>query len=138
MKVRVYHSNGLENNFYQSQEYVMQYIDTDVNEEYGHPEDIEANIINIHDDIEYQTVLGIGGALSDSAANAWKSMPENMQDRLIEAYFDRAKGIGYNFGRLSIASCDFSTEDYTYVREYDETLDSFDISHDKKAVFPMI
>ncbi len=138
MKVRVYRSNGLENNLYQSQEYVMQYIDTDVNEEYGHPGDVETKILNVHDDIEYQTVLGIGGAFSDSAATAWKSMPEDMQEKLIEAYFDDDKGIGYNFGRLSIGSCDFSTEDYTYVRECDETLDSFDISHDKKAVFPMI
>ena len=56
MKARVYRSNGLENNLYQSQEYVMPYIDTDVNEEYGHPNDVEANILNIHDDIEYQNL----------------------------------------------------------------------------------
>ena len=138
MQVTIYRSDTNEQKLCRSEKYNMQYIDTDVNEVYGHPDDIEANIINIHDDIEYQTVLGIGGAFSDSAANAWKNMPEKMQDRLIEAYFDRAKGIGYNFGRLSIASCDFSTEDYTYVDEGDETLDTFDISHDKKAVFPMV
>ena len=138
MQVTVYRSDAVEQKLCRSEEYDMLFIDTDVCETYGHPGDIEANIINIHDDIEYQTVLGIGGAFSDSAANAWKSMPENMQDRLIEAYFDRAKGIGYNFGRLSIASCDFSTENYTYVDEGDETLDTFDISHDKKAVFPMV
>ena len=40
MKARVYRSNGLENNLYQSQEYVMPYIYTDVNEEYGHPNDV--------------------------------------------------------------------------------------------------
>lgn len=138
MKVLVYRSDAFRNNLSKSKECDMPYVDTDVNEVYGHPGDIEGNVLNIHDDIEYQTVLGIGGAFTDSAANAWKSMSENMQNKLIEAYFDSEKGIGYNFGRLSIASCDFSTEDYTYVEEGDETLDSFDISHDKKAVFPMV
>ena len=138
MRVTIYRSDTIEQKLCRSEEYDMLFIDTDVCETYGHPDDIESNIINIHDDIEYQTVLGIGGAFSDSAANAWKNMPKKMQDRLIEAYFDRENGIGYNFGRLSIASCDFSTEDYTYVDEGDETLDTFDISHDKKAVFPMV
>jgi len=136
--IKIYRSDTIEKKICMTMECDMPYVDTDVNEIYGHPGDIEGNIINIHDDIEYQSVLGIGGAFSDSAANAWKNMPENMQEKLIEAYFDSEKGIGYNFGRLSIASCDFSTEDYTYVNEGDETLDSFDISHDKRAVFPMV
>lgn len=138
MRVRVYCSDGKENKLCNLGEHDMPYVNTDINEVYGHPGDVEANLLNIHDDIEYQTVLGIGGAFSDSAATAWKNMPEAMQEKLIEAYFDDEKGIGYNFGRLSIASCDFSTEDYTYVREGDETLESFDVSHDKKAVFPMV
>jgi glucosylceramidase len=138
MEVMIYRSDSINKKLNRSEKYTMPYVDTDVNEFYGHPGDIEANIINIHDDIEYQTVLGIGGAFSDSAATAWQNMPKNKQEQLIEAYFDSEKGIGYNIGRLSIASCDFSTEDYTYVTEGDQTLDSFDISHDKKAVFPMV
>ena len=138
MIMKAYRSDSTEKRICMSAECDMPYVDTDVNEIYGAPGDIEGSIINIHDDIEYQTVLGIGCAFSDSAASAWKSMPENAQKKLIEAYFDREKGIGYNFGRLSIGSCDFSTEDYTYVEEGDETLESFDISHDKKAVFPMV
>jgi len=138
MRITVFRSDTVEKRFCRSAECEMPYINSDVNEEYGHPNDIEGKVINIHDDIEYQTVLGIGGAFTDSAATAWKNMPVAMQEKLIEAYFDSEKGIGYNFGRLSIASCDFSTEDYTYVEEGDETLDSFDISHDKKAVFPMV
>ena len=81
MQVTVYRSDTNEQKLCRSEKYNMPYIDTDVNEAYEHPEDIEANIINIHDDIEYQTVLGIGGAFSDSAANAWKNMPENMQEK---------------------------------------------------------
>jgi len=138
MKATIYLSNDANKKISLEQNVDMPFIDTDVNTVYGHPGDIEANLINIHDDIEYQTVLGIGGAFTDSAATAWQNMPKDKQEKLIEAYFDREKGIGYNIGRLSIASCDFSTEDYTYVAEGDQTLDSFDISHDKKAVFPMV
>lgn len=138
MKATLYRSDGNGKKLEKDGVFEMPYVNTDVNEQYGHPGDIEANLINIHDDVEYQTVLGIGGAFSESAASAWQAMPKREQARLIEAYFDKEKGIGYNFGRLSIASCDFSTEDYTYVQEGDQTLESFDISHDKKAVFPMV
>lgn len=138
MKATIYYSDHNGKKLQKDGAFEMPYVNTDVNEEYGHPKDIEANLINIHDELEYQTVLGIGGAFSDSAASAWKAMPQNMQEKFIEAYFDKEKGIGYNLGRLSIASCDFSTENYTYVEEGDQTLVSFDISHDKKAVFPMV
>ncbi len=102
------------------------------------PDDVEGNIINVRDDIEHQIVLGIGGAFSDSAANAWPNMPKDIQENLIESYFDSEKGIGYNFGRFSIVGCDFSIEDYTYVSEGNEALESFDVSHDPKAVFPTV
>ena len=90
--------------------------------------EIEKNICKF---VEEGKNLYLHSAIPGNGKSSWSL-------RLIEAYFDRAKGIGYNFGRLSIASCDFSTEDYTYVDEGDETLDTFDISHDKKAVFPMV
>ena len=118
--------------------YPMEKNVPDIIEAQNHPGDIEANLITIHPDVEYQTYGGMGGAFTDAAAHAWLAMPQDKQDELIRAYFDRENGIGYTFGRLSIASCDFSTEDYTYVEEGDETLDSFDISHDKLAVFPMV
>lgn len=111
---------------------------TDAIDIQNHPGDIEHGVINLHPEVEYQSVGGIGGAFTDASATVWSEMPEDKREEFIHAYFDRESGIGYNLGRLSIASCDFSTEDYTYVEEGDMTLDSFDISHDKKAVFPMI
>ncbi|MBQ2941189.1 MAG: glucosylceramidase [Clostridia bacterium] len=116
----------------------MQYKNTDIIEEQGHPGDVESRLINIHSDVELQTYGGMGGAFSDTAATVWSIMPEDKKAELEKAYFDKKDGIGYTLGRLSIGSCDFSTEDYTYVEEGDETLDTFDISHDKKAVFPFI
>lgn len=138
MRVTVYRTDESQLRLHNEGTYDMPYVDTDVNEEYGHPGDIEAEVVNIHDDITYQTVLGIGGAFTESAAVAWHRMPREQQARLIEAYFDADKGIGYNVGRLSIGSCDFSVSDYTYLREGDETLDSFDLSHDRADIFPMV
>ncbi len=136
MKIRIWKTDN-EKRLCEISNSEMEYINTDIIEEQGHPGDIEGFLVNIHDDVEYQTFGGIGGAFTDTSASVWYDMPSVKKKELIESYFDREKGIGYTVGRFSIASCDFSTEDYTYVEEGDETLESFDISHDKKAVFPM-
>ena len=116
----------------------MEYINTDVIEKQGHPNDIEACLINLHDDIEFQTFGGIGGAITDTSATVWSNMPQNKKNEFTKAYFDKTDGIGYNLTRLSIGSCDFSCEDYTYIEENDLTLDTFDISHDLTAIFPLV
>ena len=116
----------------------MQYINTDVIEGQDKRADVEQNLVNIHKDVEYQTFGGIGGAFSDTSATVWSAMPEDKKEEFIRAYFDKNEGIGYTVGRLSIGSCDFSTGDYTYVDEGDETLDSFDISREKVTVIPMV
>ena len=103
-----------------------------------HSEDVENNLINIHEDVEYQTFGGIGGAFTDAAASAWSKLSNEKKREFIEAYFSKEKGIGYTLGRITIASCDFSKDDYTYLDENDTTLESFDISHDKTNIIPMI
>ena len=86
----------------------------------------------------FQTVLGIGGALTDASAETFYKLPANMQQEILTAYFDPKKGIGYSLGRTSIHSCDYSSESYTYVKNGDTSLDSFDISHDLKYRIPFI
>ncbi|MCD7884350.1 MAG: glucosylceramidase [Lachnospiraceae bacterium] len=41
-------------------------------------------------------------------------------------------------GRCTIHSCDFAKGNYTYVEEKDETLETFDIAHDRDQILPMI
>lgn len=118
--------------------FAMEYNPVDAVEGQDHSGDVEGGLINVHPSVEYQPVVGIGGAFTESAATVWQRLPAEKQAELIEAYFSREKGIGYSFGRLSMGSCDFSLEDYTYVQEGDRTLGSFDISHDEKAIFPMV
>lgn len=129
MKTTIYLSN-LENKITNLGEFEMEYKNRDFCEEQNHPGDVEGCLINIHDSVEYQTYGGIGGAFTESTQKALSEMSKDKQEEVFKAYFDKKDGIGYNFGRLSINSCDFSVEDYTYVKEGDTTLDSFDISHD--------
>ena len=86
----------------------------------------------------FQTFIGIGGALTDAAAETFAKMPEAKQKELMEAYFDVNKGIGYSSCRTSIHSCDFSTAPYTYIAEGDAALKTFSIDHDKQFRIPFI
>jgi glucosylceramidase len=89
-------------------------------------------------DKKFQTFLGIGGALTDASAETFSKLPAAKQDELLNAYFDRGKGIGYSLARTHINSCDFSSGSYTYVSEGDKKLESFNIDHDMKFRIPFI
>ena len=86
----------------------------------------------------FQTILGIGGALTDASAETFYKLPKEKRKEILTAYFDPEKGIGYSLGRTHIHSCDFSSESYTYVKDGDTNLDTFDISHDLKYRVPFI
>ena len=86
----------------------------------------------------FQSILGIGGALTDASAETFYKLPENSRQEFLKAYFDAQDGIGYTLGRTHIHSCDFSSESYTYVTNGDKKLASFDISHDLKYRIPFI
>ncbi len=98
----------------------------------------ENGIINIYDEVCYQQILGFGGAFTESAAYNYSLMSDDNKKAFLRAYFDRKEGIGYNFGRTHINSCDFALDIYTYVKEGDKKLESFDISREKKYVIPFI
>src|SRR5690242_893750 len=87
---------------------------------------------------QFETFIGIGGALTDAAAETFTKLPPLRQQELIDAYFDPAKGIGYTLSRTNIHSCDFSSDSYTYVREGDTALASFNIAHDQQYRIPFI
>src|SRR5690348_15313111 len=85
-----------------------------------------------------QTILGIGGALTDSSAETFAKIPAAKQRELLDAYYDPAKGIAYTLGRTNIHSCDFSSASYTYVDEGDKALTSFSVAHDRQFRIPFI
>ncbi len=87
---------------------------------------------------QFQTLLGIGGALTDASAETYAKLPRDKQREIIKAYFDDQDGIGYRLARTNIHSCDFSSGSYTYVKEGDKQLASFNVDHDKQFRIPFI
>ena len=85
-----------------------------------------------------QTIVGIGGALTDASAETFAKLPSAKQREILDAYFDPNKGIGYTIGRTNIHSCDFSSASYIYVDEGDKQLKSFSVDHDKQFRIPFI
>jgi glucosylceramidase len=86
----------------------------------------------------YQTILGVGGALTDASAETFAKIPAAKQREVLDAYFSPTKGIGYRLARTHIHSCDFSSASYTYVNEGDKELKSFNVDHDKRFRIPFI
>ena len=68
----------------------------------------------------FQTMLGIGGALTDASAETFAKLPKAQQQEFLQAYYSPTAGIGYTLARTSIHSCDFSSGSYTYVADKDE------------------
>ena len=102
------------------------------------PESTEMGVVNVFDEIEYQAVLGFGGAFTESAAYLYSQLSDKQKKRFMEGYFSREKGIGYNFGRTHINSCDFSLDIYTYVEQGDRDLSTFSLERDRKYIIPFL
>lgn len=86
----------------------------------------------------FQSFVGIGGALTDAAAETFAKLSKEKQQELLTAYYDPQKGIGYTMARTNIQSCDFSSETYSYVSENDVELKSFSVAHDEEYRIPFI
>lgn len=87
----------------------------------------------------FQTIEGFGGALTDAAAETLYKLSKENQEKILTAYFDKDKGIGYNLFRTHINSCDFSSESYAYAEvDGDVNLEHFSIDKDMRFRIPLI
>jgi glucosylceramidase len=86
----------------------------------------------------FQTFIGIGASLTDASAETFAKLSKNKQQAFLEAYYSPEKGIGYTLARTTIHSSDFSSGSYTYVKEGDKDLTSFNIDHDRQFRLPFI
>lgn len=58
----------------------------------------------------FQTMVGIGGALTDASAEVFAKLPADKQREFLDAYYSNDKGIGYTIARTNIASYDYVTD----------------------------
>lgn len=85
----------------------------------------------------FQEYLGIGGAITDAAAEVFSTLDESQQNKLLQSLFGEY-GIGYNIIRTSIHSSDFGLGSHTYIEEGDADLKTFSIDKDKEKRLPLI
>ena len=98
----------------------------------------ENQVINLYPDVEFQKILGFGAAFTETSAYQFARMSAKTKDKIIKLYFDPKVGLGYNFCRTHIHSCDFSLNRYTYVADEDKELKTFSIERDRKYILPFI
>ena len=83
---------------------------------------------------EAQTIIGFGGAFTESSAYNLGRVNKALREQAIKAYFDPKDGLGYTMGRVSIHGCDFSLGSYLYIDDYDDSLASFKIDRDQPVI----
>ena len=99
----------------------------------------EGRLLNLYDQVEYQSIVGFGGAFTESTAVNYAALPPEKQEQMLTAYFDADRGIGYNFCRLTINSSDFSVGPYSYDDvDGDFDLTHFSIEHDRQQILPLV
>jgi glucosylceramidase len=86
----------------------------------------------------FQTLMGIGGAITDASSIVFATLPKEKQEEFLKAYYSLDEGIGYSLVRTHIHSCDFSKGSYTYVSDEDKELKTFNIAPDKELRIPLI
>jgi len=95
--------------------------------------------IMLDKDKVFQTIVGIGGALTDASAETFYKLPAKQQQEILTALFDQERGNGFSLCRTNIHSCDFSSASYTYAEVAgDKSLKHFTIQPDLKYKIPFI
>ncbi|MFC7373413.1 glycoside hydrolase family 30 beta sandwich domain-containing protein [Fictibacillus iocasae] len=103
-----------------------------------HVEKVEGQTLELFPDQTFQRFMGFGGAFTEAAAYTLSKIPAADRLRVIESYFHKEHGLGYNLGRTHIHSCDFALGNYTYVEDGDTELATFSIEREKEHVLPFI
>ncbi|TGV04168.1 glycoside hydrolase family 30 protein [Flavivirga rizhaonensis] len=95
--------------------------------------------ITVYPDIQFQTLEGIGGAFNEIGGEALFSLPNRMQNKLMQNLFSKNDGSGFSFCRTAIGASDFGIDAYSYSEvEGDYKMENFSFKREKEAVLPYI
>jgi len=99
---------------------------------------VENNVVNLYPEIEYQTILGFGGAITEAAGFAFSKLTKENQEKALELYFGPT-GNHYHMIRSHIDSCDFSLGVYTAMNDpEDKEMNSFTLDRDEEYILPLL
>ena len=95
------------------------------------------HMLKVYPEPGSEVIEGFGGAFTEASAVNFSLLNDEAKDEFLEGYFGDS-GLRYVLGRMHMNSCDFGLGDYAYVKEGDESLESFDISHDREQIIPLV
>jgi len=86
-----------------------------------------------------QTVVGFGGALTESAAYALDKLPGPKRSAVLHAYYDPVSGIGYSLARTPMTSSDFSVSSWSLADTPDDReLHDFSLAPMREHQLPLV
>lgn len=101
-------------------------------------EGVENQVINLYPQVQFQTMEGFGGAITDAAGYVYSLMAPEQRKELMETYFSAEK-MKYGIVRIHMDSCDFATEMYEAMSDpADRNMDSFSFERTEKYIMPML
>ncbi len=88
---------------------------------------------------QYQSLIGFGGAFTESGAYILSQIEPKKRQEVIESYFSPHSGLNYNLCRVHMNSCDFSLGNYSCDEtDGDIELHDFNINRDRQFLIPFI
>jgi glucosylceramidase len=94
--------------------------------------------VNIYPEVEYQTIHGFGGAVTEAAGYVFSKLSKDKQDQILDYYYGPG-GNCYNMARSHIDSCDFSLDNYSALTDpQDIEMKSFTLERDEKYMLPLM
>ena len=98
----------------------------------------ENQVLNIYEDVSYQTLESFGGAITDAAGYVFSLMSPEQQDEMLEKYFAEDE-MRYERVRIHMDSCDFSTRMYEAdPHESDAELENFSFADTERYILPLL
>ncbi len=99
---------------------------------------VESHVVNLYPEMEYQTFLGFGGAVTEAAGYAFSKLTPENQEKALELYFGK-EGNGYHLMRSHIDSCDFSLGIYAAMDDpEDREMQSMRLDREEQYIFPLL
>jgi glucosylceramidase len=103
-------------------------------EEWG----VENQVVNLYPDMEYQTILGFGGAVTEASGYAFSKLSKENQEKVLDLYFG-PEGNGYHLMRTHIDSCDFALGVYSAMTDpEDKEMKSFTLEREEQYILPLL
>ncbi len=99
---------------------------------------VENQVVNLYPEVEYQTFLGFGGAVTEAAGYAFSKLTPENREKALDLYFGE-EGNGYHLMRSHIDSCDFSLGVYTAMDDSDDMkMQSMRLDREEQYIFPLL